>query len=379
MYESIEIPFNKPFLAGKEIDYIKETIELGKISGNGHFTKKCHDFFEQKYKFNKVLLTTSCTHSLEMAAILLNLKAGDEVIIPSYTFVSTANAFIMHGGKVIFADSNEQNPNINESLIEPLINERTRAIVPVHYAGIACNMELLMDLAAKYNLFIIEDAAQAINSYYKNKPLGGIGHLGALSFHETKNINSGEGGLLIINDMSFIERSEIIWEKGTNRSAFFRGEIDKYNWVDIGSSYLPSEIIAAFLYAQLECLEKIQAKRIKLWNLYFERLKIHEEHGIFRMPYIPDYATNNAHMFYILLPDIKTRTKLIDHLKKNSILSIFHYLSLHKSPYFIGKHDGRELPNSDRYSDSLLRLPLFFELQESQVMKICDKIDDFFR
>jgi dTDP-4-amino-4,6-dideoxygalactose transaminase len=379
MYESIEIPFNKPFLAGKEIDYIKETIKLGKISGNGHFTKKCHAFFEQKYKFNKVLLTTSCTHSLEMAAILLNLKAGDEVIIPSYTFVSTANAFIMHGAKVIFADSNEQNPNINEGLIEPLINKRTRAIVPVHYAGIACNMELLMDLAAKYNLFIIEDAAQAINSYYKNKPLGGIGHLGALSFHETKNINSGEGGLLIINDMSFIERSEIIWEKGTNRAAFFRGEIDKYNWVDIGSSYLPSEIIAAFLYAQLECLEKIQAKRIKLWNLYYERLKIHEEHGIFRMPYIPDYATNNAHIFYILLPNIKTRTGLMDHLKKYSILSIFHYLSLHKSPFFIDKHDGRELPNSDKYSDSLLRLPLFFELQESHVMKICDKIDDFFR
>jgi len=379
MYESIEIPFNKPFLAGKEIDYIKEAIKLGKISGNGHFTNKCHSFFEQKYKFNKVLLTTSCTHSLEMAAILLNLKTGDEVIIPSYTFVSTANAFIMHGAKVIFADSNEQNPNINENLIEPLINERTRAIVPVHYAGIACNMELLMDLAVKYNLFIIEDAAQAINSNYKNKPLGGIGHMGTLSFHETKNINSGEGGLLIINDTSFKERSEIIWEKGTNRSAFFRGEIDKYNWVDIGSSYLPSEIIAAFLYAQLECLEKIQAKRIKLWNLYFERLKIHEERGIFRIPYIPDYATNNAHLFYILLPDIKTRSKLINHLKKYSILSVFHYLSLHKSPYFINKHDGRELPNSDKYSDSLLRLPLFFELQESQVMKICDKIDDFFR
>jgi dTDP-4-amino-4,6-dideoxygalactose transaminase len=379
MYESFEIPFNKPFLAGKEIDYIKEAIKLGKISGNGLFTKKCHTFFEQKYKFNKVLLTTSCTHSLEMAAILLNLKSGDEVIIPSYAFVSTANAFIIHGAKVIFADSNERNPNIDEKSIESLINKRTRAIVPIHYAGIACNMELLTGLAEKYNLFIVEDAAQAINSYYKDKPLGSIGNLGTISFHETKNINSGEGGLLILNDMSFAVRSEIIWEKGTNRSAFFRGETDKYNWVDIGSSYLPSEIIAAFLYAQLECLEDIQARRSGLWNLYLERLKKHEDHGDIRMPHIPEYSTNNAHMFYILLPDLKTRTELIDYLKRHSILSVFHYLSLHKSPYFIDKHDGRELPNSDKYSDTLLRLPLFFELRDSQVMKICDRIDDFFR
>jgi len=378
MDPKITIPFNKPFLTGGEIDYIRKAIRSGKISGNGIFTQKCHEFFKTRYGFSKVLLTTSCTHALEMASLLIGLNPGDEVIIPSYTFVSTANAFILHGAKVIFADSGKISPHLDIQAIEPLINDRTRAIVPVHYAGIACDMDPLLKLAQKYNLYIIEDAAQSIDSKYRERYLGSIGHLGTFSFHETKNVNAGEGGMLVINEPSFHDRSEIIWEKGTNRSAFFRGEVDKYNWIDIGSSYLPSEIVAAFLYAQLEHLGEIQDKRIRLWNHYYDRLKELEEKAYLTLPYLPDYATNNGHLFYIILPDLATRTSLINHLKDKGILSVFHYLSLHRSPFYHSRHDGRELPYSDRYSDCLLRLPLFYELEERQVDMICDEIYKFF-
>lgn len=372
------IPFNKPYLTGKEAHYIYQAVLSGKISGDGLFTKKCHTFFENQLGFNKVLLTTSCTDALEMAAILIDTQPGDEIIIPSFTFVSTANAFVLRGAKIVFADSEQSTPNIDVSKLEQLITDKTKAIVPVHYAGISCDMDPLMKLAEKHGLFVIEDAAQGIDSYYKGKALGTIGHLAAFSFHETKNIISGEGGLLAINDNSFVTRAEIIREKGTNRSQFFRGEVDKYGWVDIGSSFLPSDIIAAFLYAQLENLEEIQRKRKLIWNLYNERLSSLTEKGV-QLPFIPDYATNNAHMFYIVCNSLDERTKLIQELKNNDILSVFHYLSLHKSPFYINKHDGRNLSYSDHYTDCLLRLPMFYELTESDVMKITGIILDFYK
>ncbi len=375
------IPFNKPFLTGKETQYISEAVISGKISGNGIFTKKCHEFFQKKYGFKKCLLTTSCTDALEMAALLLNIREGDEVIMPSYTFVSTANPFVLRGATIVFADSMQSNPNIDADKIEALITPKTKAIVVVHYAGIACNMDKIMALAHKHNLFVVDDAAQAINSFYTGsdgvkKPLGSIGHLAAFSFHETKNIIAGEGGMLVVNDEQFLKRSEIIWEKGTNRSAFFRGEIDKYGWVDVGSSFLPSEIVAAFLYAQLEHLDEIQSKRIELWNLYYEQLKPLTEKGLIQLPDIPVYACNNAHIFYILFPDVEKRNECIRHLKENNILSVFHYLSLHKSPFFNQKHDERELMETDRYSETLLRLPMYYELEESWVKRICDLIKE---
>ncbi len=367
------IPFNKPYLSGNELNYIQESVQSGKISGDGLFTKKCNDFFENKYGFKKVLLTTSCTHALEMAAILINIKKGDEVIMPSYTFVSTANAFVLRGAKIVFADSSFENPNMDVTKIESLITSRTKAIVPVHYAGIACDMDSIMELAKKYKLWVVEDAAQAIESYYKGRLLGSIGHLAAFSFHETKNIVSGEGGMLVINDEQFSQRAEIIREKGTNRSQFFRGEINKYGWVDIGSSYLPSDIIAAFLFAQLEKIKDIQRKRLEIWNRYQKNLFPLVNYGI-QLPFIEDYATCNAHMYYIVCKSLEQRNSLIKFLKENKILSVFHYLSLHKSEYFIESHDGRELENSDRYSDCLLRLPLFYELELNQVDLICSAI-----
>lgn len=358
------VPFNKPFLTGKETKYIEEAVASGKISGNGMFTQKCQAFFEEKYGIKKALLTTSCTDALEMCAILLNIKEGDEVIMPSFTFVSTANAFVLRGAKIVFADSGDNEPNINVHKIEGLITAKTKAIVVVHYAGVACDMDVVMDLAKKYNLFVVEDAAQAIESFYKGKPLGSIGHLATFSFHETKNIISGEGGLLAINDEQFIERSEIIWEKGTNRSAFFRGEVDKYGWVDVGSSFLPSEVIAAFLWAQLENLDKIQAQRKKLWDKYYSEIEKHIENDRFMLPIIPEYATNNGHMFYLVCQSMEQRSNFISKLKKNGYTAVFHYLSLHKSPYFNEKHDGRTLENCDKFADRLVRLPLFYELEE---------------
>lgn len=374
----MKIPFNKPYLTGKEAHYMYQAVLSGKISGNGIFTKKCHALFEEKYGFKRCLLTNSCTDALEMAAILCDIKPDDEVIVPSYTFVSTANAFVLRGAKIVFADSSKENPNIDANTIEPLITDKTKAIVVVHYAGIACEMDTIMNIANKHNLFVIEDAAQAIDSYYNGKPLGSIGHLAAFSFHETKNIISGEGGMLVVNDDRFLQRSEIIWEKGTNRSAFWRGEVDKYNWVDIGSSFLPSEIIAAFLFAQLENIEMIQDKRKKIWNKYFTELNELVKKKRIIVQNVPDYATNNAHAFYILCKSIDERDALIAHLKSSGLSAVFHYISLHKSPYYASRHDSRELSMSDLYSDCLLRLPLFYDMTEDEVCQIVIAITNFF-
>ena len=375
--DKMKIVFNKPYLTGKEMHYIYQAVYSGKISGNGTFTKMCQEYFEKRYNFKKALLTTSCTDALEMAAILADIHPGDEVIIPSYTFVSSALAFVRQGAKIVFADSNAQNPNIDVQQIEELITPRTKAIVPVHYAGIACDMDTITELAERYNLLVIEDAAQAIDSFYKGKPLGSIGDMATFSFHETKNINSGEGGMLAINNERLMNRAEIIWEKGTNRSEFFRGEVNKYGWVDIGSSFLPSEIIAAYLYAQIENLDNIQMKRKQIWDTYFEGLKSLQNYGV-QIPFIPDYATNNAHMFYLVCSDLRQRSSLIEHLKNNSILAVFHYQSLHKSPYYISKHDKREIPFSDKYTDCLVRLPLFYELTGTDLQRIIATTLDFF-
>lgn len=374
----MNIPFNKPYLTGKEGHYIYQAVLSGKISGDGVFTKKCHAYFENSFGFKKTLLTTSCTDALEMAALLINIEPGDEVILPSYTFVSTANAFVLRGARLVFVDSGRDNPNMDVSKVEACITPKTKAIVPVHYAGIAVDMDPLLELARKYNLFIIEDAAQAIDSYYKGKPLGSIGNMGAFSFHETKNIMAGEGGMLAINDDRFTQRAEIIREKGTNRSAFFRGEVDKYGWVDLGSSFLPSDIIAAFLYAQLENLKDIQERRRVLWDRYFKALSPLASQGKLALPYIPTYATNNAHMFYLVCRSLDERNGLISLLKEKGIYAVFHYISLHTSPYYKDKHDGRELPNADHFTDCLLRLPLFYELTEEQVDFIADTIHSYY-
>ena len=370
------IPFNKPYLTGKEMHYIYQAVYSGKISGNGIYTQKCQKFFEEKYGFKKALLTTSCTDALEMCALLAGIQPGDEVILPSYTFVSTALAFVRQGAKIVFADSNAQNPNIDTDHIEELITEHTKVIVPVHYAGVACDMDVIMAIAKKYNLLVIEDAAQGIDSYYKGKALGSIGHMAAFSFHETKNINAGEGGLLAINDERFISRAEIIWEKGTNRAEFFRGEVNKYGWVDIGSSFLPSEIIAAYLYAQIENIDNIQNRRKIIWNKYYDGLKTWSNSNI-KLPFLPDYATKNGHIFYLVCSSPGQRTLLIEHLKQDNIHAVFHYLSLHKSPYYHDKHDGREMANSDLYADCLVRLPLYYELSDDDVNRIIDKIKAF--
>lgn len=375
----MNIPFNKPYLTGKEAHYIYQAVYSGKISGNGTYTKKCQKAFEQKHAIKKALLTTSCTDALEMSAILLNISPGDEVIAPSFTFVSTALAFIRQGAYIRFADSESDTPNINAGTIEPLINKNTKAIVVVHYAGMSCDMDKIMAIANKHNIAVVEDAAQAVDSYYKGRPLGSIGHLSTFSFHETKNLSSGEGGLLGINDEQYIDRAEIIWEKGTNRSQFFRGEVNKYGWVDTGSSFLPSDVIAAFLYAQLENIDYIQKKRCDIWEHYYAELKENEQKGNFKLPSIPAYATNNAHMFYILCNSIEERTALIDHLKSKGVLAVFHYLSLHKSEYYKDKHDGRELPMSDYYEDCLLRLPMYYELSIEEQDYIIEGIKDFFQ
>ena len=370
------IPFNKPYFSGRELKYLEEVCHSTTMSGNGDFTKKCHTFFEQKYGFKKCLLATSGTDALEMCAMLCNLKPGDEVIVPSYTFVSTALAFLREGAKVVFADSSAENPSMEVEQIEPLINEKTKVIAVVHYAGVACDMDAIMALAEKHNLLVVEDAAHCIDSFYKGRALGSIGHLGAFSFHETKNISSGEGGMCVINDERFIRRAEIIWEKGTNRAEFYRGMVNKYGWVDMGSSFLPSEFNAAYLWAQLEQLDDIQGKRKHIWNRYFEGLngKIGNE---VKLPYIPEYATNNAHMFYLLCPSLEYRTALMKFLKENDVQTTFHYLPLHSSKYYEDKHDGRELPNCDRYGDTLVRLPLFYELSDMEIDKIVKLIIEF--
>ncbi|HHQ4513886.1 TPA: dTDP-4-amino-4,6-dideoxygalactose transaminase [Aeromonas hydrophila] len=373
------IPFNKPYLHGRELVYISQAVAGGKISGDGLFTKKCHDFFERRYNFKKVLLTTSCTDALEMAAILLDIKEGDEVIAPSFTFVSTVNAFVLRGAKINFADSYENNPNIDPDEIERLITSKTKAIVIVHYAGVACDMDKIIAISQKYNIPVVEDAAQAIDSFYRDRPLGSIGAFGAFSFHETKNIISGEGGMLVINDERYIKRAEIIREKGTNRTAFFRGEIDKYGWVDIGSSFLPSDIIAAYLYAQLEVMDDIQNKRKVLWERYYNNLVGLNSAGHISMPRCINHATNNAHMFYLLCPSLECRSELISYLRENNVHSVFHYISLHSSPFFSMKNGKKErLPNSDNFSNRLLRLPMYYELSISEVDYITNLIYKFF-
>lgn len=372
------IPFNKPYITGKEVHYIYDAVAIGKISGNGKYTQMCQHFFEQRWGFKKTLLTTSCTDALEMCALLLNIQQGDEVIIPSYTFVSTALAFIRQGAKIVFADSRDDHPGIDEDKIEELITPKTKAIVPVHYAGVACDMDKIMDIAYRHNLFVVEDAAQAIDSYFigkdgVRKTLGTIGHLSAFSFHETKNIQCGEGGLLGINDDRFIKRAEIIWEKGTNRAEFFRGEVNKYGWVDIGSSFLPSEIVSAFLYAQLENLDDIQQKRLEIWNWYNTNVKNLFSDFKFATPVLPSFATNNGHMYYLLFDNIEERARFINTMKTKGFNPVFHYLSLHKSPYYKDKHDGRKLTNSDRFEEQLVRLPLFYELDKNLITQICNK------
>lgn len=357
-----------------------QAVYTGKLSGNGYFTKKCQQFFQDRYGFKKCLLTTSGTDALEMCAMLCDLKPGDEVIVPSYTFVSTALAFLREGAKVVFADSMDSNPNIDAAKLESLITPRTKVIAPVHYAGVACDMDAIMAVADKHNLIVVEDAAQAIDSYYKGKPLGGVGHLGAFSFHETKNITAGgEGGLLVINDERFIRRSEILWEKGTNRAEFFRGAVNKYGWVDMGSSFLPAEINAAFLWAQLENLDEIQGKRKKIWEQYFAGLQSLAASGKIRLPQIPGYASNNAHMFYIVCRSLEERSGLIKYLTEHDILAPFHYLSLHKSEYYVGHSENiPDLPYCDMYADCLVRMPMYYELELEEVDKIVNHIKDFF-
>lgn len=372
------IPFNRPFIVGKELYYIAQAVQSGKLSGNGAFTKRCQGFLEQRYGFRKTLLTTSCTDALEMAALLADVGPGDEVIIPSYTFVSTALAFVRQGATIVFADSRPDHPNLDASKIEALVTPRTKVIVPVHYAGCACDMDVIMDIANRHNLLVVEDAAQAVDSFCKGRPLGGIGHLGCFSFHETKNVIAGEGGLLAINDERFVRRAEVLWEKGTNRAEFFRGEVNKYGWVDTGSSFLPSELTAAFLCAQLEHLDAIQTQRRRLWDAYRERLQPLAAQGAFELPGIPEGATNNAHMFYLVCRSLEERTRLIAHLKVQGILAVFHYIPLHSSEFYRKRHGGRALPHCDRYADCLVRLPLFHELSEAEIGRICNLVEAFY-
>lgn len=372
-------PFNKVYLTGKEPEYIQQIFASGKFSGENDFTRKCVEVFKSNYSFSETLLTTSCTAALEMSAMLINIQPGDEVIIPSYTFVSTANAFALRGAKIVFIDSCKDNPNMNVALLEELITKKTKAIVPVHYAGIACDMDVIIRLAKKHNLFVIEDAAHSINAFYKNRVLGSFGDMGAISFHETKNITCGEGGMLIINDKQFSERASVIIDKGTNRKVFFEGKTDKYEWIDIGSSYRLSEISAAFLFAQLEAVNEIQNARTKVWNTYYDRFKNLEKKGLLKLPVIPDYATHNASIFYLLCENKQQRKKLIDGLKAKGINAAFHYQPLHLSPYAVSFSGGKKkLPNAEKYGECLLRLPLHqdihgntMEIVIETVTKIC--------
>lgn len=374
------INFNIPPFLGKELDYVKDSIiDNKKICGDGPYTKKCNQILEEKFISNKILLTTSCTHALEMAAILIDIKEGDEVIMPSFTFVSTADAFVMRGAKIIFIDIRPDTMNIDETLIESAITDKTKAIVPVHYAGVACDMDKIKEIANKHNLFVIEDAAQGVMAKYNGKALGTIGDFGCYSFHETKNYSMGEGGALSINNKIFTERAEIIREKGTNRSKFFRGQIDKYTWVDFGSSYLPSDINAAYLYAQLEEAEIINKDRLKSWDFYYNNLNCLKEEGFIELPYVPKECEHNAHMFYIKTKDLNERSKLIEYLKENGVISAFHYIPLHSS--IAGKKFG-EFHGEDIYttkeSERLLRLPMYYGIEEDDLRYIVNKIIEFY-
>lgn len=372
------ILFNKPYYSGKELAYLEQVCHSTTMSGNGDFTKQCHRFFEERYGFRKCLLTTSGTDALEMCAMLCRLQPGDEVIVPSYTFVSTALAFLREGARVVFADSGLDHPNITAETIRPLVTSRTKVIVVVHYAGVACDMDPIMALAREHGLLVVEDAAQAIDAFYKGRPLGGIGHLGAFSFHESKNIHCGEGGMLVVNDDRFVRRSEILWEKGTNRAEFYRGMVNKYGWCDMGSSFLPSEFNAAYLWSQLEQLDDIQHKRLQIWTWYHEALADLPASRV-KLPVIPDYATNNAHMFYLVCASLEERTRLIAYLKEHGVQATFHYLPLHASAYYHDQHDGRPLPACDHFGDCLVRLPLYYELTEAEVNQIAEAVKAFYR
>lgn len=374
------VPFNKPLVTGKELQYIQQVLENNNLSGDGPFTKKCNTWFEENFGCKKALLTTSCTHALEMAAILADIQAGDEVIMPSYTFVSTANAFVLRGAKIVFIDIRPDTMNMDENLIEAAITEKTKVIVPVHYAGVACEMDTIMEIARRHNLLVIEDAAQGVMSKYKGKYLGTIGDIGCYSFHETKNYTCGEGGALIINDERFIERAEIIREKGTNRSKFHRGQVDKYTWIDIGSSYLPSELNAAYLYAQLELAEEINENRLSTWNQYYRGLKPLQEEGLLDLPYVPHDCQHNAHMFYIKAKDLDERSRLIQYLKDNGVTSVFHYIPLHSSP--AGKMRGLfygEDYHTTQQSERLLRLPMYYGLNENDIAYAVSLIYKFYK
>ena len=374
----MNIPFNKPYIPLSSLKYQILAALSGTIAGNGKYTRLCHRFFEEQFGFPKVLLTTSCTDALEMAAILCDIQPGNEVILPSFSFMSTANAFLLRGANVVFADTLEDVPNIDPAQIERLITPKTRVIVVAHYSGLACEMDRIMELAEQHNLLVVEDAAHAVQSYYKDEPLGSIGHLGTFSFHETKNIISGEGGMLAVNHEPFLDRAEIIWEKGTNRAAFHRGEVDKYEWIDIGSSFLPSDVIAALLYTQIKRFRKIQRRRKWIWWEYHEQLAPLEERGSLKRPVIPEHATVNGNMFFITLPNRSQRDALLDHLRKAGIQALFHYFPLHTSPYFKDKYNGPELPNTQRFSDTILRLPFYHSLKKREIKYIVKKISDFF-
>ena len=373
------ICFNVPPFTGKEMDYIKNCVESQKICGDGQYTKKCNEWLEKNTGVKKALLTTSCTHATEMAALLAGIKEGDEVIMPSYTFVSTADAFVLRGAKAVFVDIRPDTMNIDETKIENAITDKTKAIVPVHYAGVSCEMDTIMDIAKRHNLFVIEDAAQGIMSKYKGKALGSIGDFGCYSFHETKNYSMGEGGAILFKDDRFVEQAEIIREKGTDRSKFFRGQVDKYRWVSYGSSYLPSDMNAAYLYAQLEMADEINNYRLNIWNTYYEGLKDLADEGIIDIPTVPEGCVHNAHMFYIKAKDYEERTKLIAHLKDNDILSVFHYIPLHTAP--AGQKFG-EFRGEDKYttkeSERLTRLPLYYGLTKDQNEFIIDKVRSFY-
>lgn len=372
------IPFNRPFLTGRELEHMAAAMASGKLSGNGEYTQKCQTFFSERYGFPKSLLTTSCTDALEMAALLCEVGPGDEVILPSFTFVSTANAFALRGADLVFVDSQADHPNMDAEQIEGLITSRTKVIVPVHYAGAACDMDRILGLARPHGIRVVEDAAQAIDATYKGRPLGSLGDLAAFSFHETKNIGAGEGGMLVVNNPAFAARAEILWEKGTNRSAFFRGEVDKYGWVDVGSSFLPSELTAAFLFAQVQALEEIQRRRLAIWNRYHGAFTSLEQSGLAELPKLPAFASCNAHMYYLVCPDGKRRQGLIDFLKARGILAVFHYQSLHRSPFYGPRYRGPALPNADRLSDCLVRLPLFADLSEAEQGRVTDAVLGFF-
>ena len=373
----MRIPFNKPHLTGRELGYIEESLKSGNIVGNCEWTKKCEKLMEEKFGAKKVLLTGSCTDAMEMASLLADLEPDDEVIVPSFTFVSTANAFILRGARPVFVDIREDTLNIDEKKIEEKITEKTKAIFPIHYAGVSCEMDIIMDIAKRHNLCVMEDSAQGVNATYKGKYLGAIGHLGAYSFHGTKNYTCGEGGALIINDERFIERAEILREKGTNRSKFIRGEIDKYTWVDVGSSFLLSDVSAAFLYAQLENLEEINEKRKAIFDFYYENLKELEDSGVFRLPIIPKECKTNYHIFYILLPSNKMRNSLMDQLKAEGIQATFHYVPLHDSPMGMkfGYKDG-DLPITESVSSCILRLPFYADLGSIEIKFIVEKVKE---